>query len=92
MAKKNPFKKGDKYHMYYSIFTKKTAPSDSDLVKLIYVNRGYLITVNTLQSFRYRMRIGMFPQLAGRGVTDIALQPRSCSPKELEKWVNENVR
>lgn len=89
---KNPFPKGTRFHLYYATFTKKTAPSDSDLVKLIYMDRGYLVTVNALQSFRSRLRRGMFPQLKGMGVMDLSLQPRSCSPEELEKWANENVR
>lgn len=88
---KNPFPEETLFHLYYDIFTRKTALSDSALVKQIYQSRGHLTTTNALQSFRYRLRKGAFPQLKGRCVTNIALQPRSCSPAELERWIADNV-
>ena len=91
MAKKNPFPVGTVFHQYFTIFTKETAPSDSDVVKLIYEVSGHLTTTNALQSFRYRLRHGVFPQLKGECITNIALQPRSCSPEELERWIADNV-
>ena len=92
MAKKNPFPEGTLFHIYYSIFTEKmTAPSDSDLVKQIYMKTGHLTTTNALQSFRYRLRTGAFPQLKGECVKSLSLQPRSCSPESLERWIAENV-
>ncbi len=91
MANRNPFPEGTLFHLYYSMFTRKTALSDSELVKLIYESTGHLTTTNALQSFRYRLRKGSFPQLKGRCVANLALQPRSCSPRELEKWVEDNV-
>ncbi len=91
MARENPFPKGTMFHIYFAIFTKKIAPSDSDVIKLIYRERGYLATMNALQSFRSRLRAGMFPRLEGECVTDLALQPRSCSTIELDKWIKDNV-
>ena len=88
---KNPFKVGTVYHRYFVIFTKLTAPSDSDVVKEIYKSHGHITTTNTLQIFRYRLKKGHHPEQHGVCVTNIALQPRSCSPKELERWVSENV-
>ena len=91
ITKKNPFPVGTLFHQYFTIFTRKTAPSDSDVVKDIYEVTGHLTTTNALQCFRYRLRNGAFPHLKGRCVTNIALQPRSCSPEKLEKWIAENV-
>ncbi len=91
MAEKNPFKMGTLFHLYYATFTKPTAPSDSNLVQMVYEETGHLTTTNALQSFRYRLRKGAFPQLKGRCVTNIALQPRSCSPEKLERWIADNV-
>ena len=91
MARKNPFPVETLFHHYFAIFTRKTAISDSELVKLIYETQGHLTTVNALQSFRSRLRTGTHPQLEGECITDIALQPRSCSPEELEKWVRKNA-
>jgi len=92
VAEKNPFPEGTLFHLYYSIFTQKTAQSDSDLVKSVYEGTGHLTTTNALQSFRYRLRKGVFPQLKGRCVENIALQPRSCSPEALEQWIKDNVK
>ncbi len=91
MAKKNPFPEETLFHFYYETFTRTTALSDSELVKQIYQSRGHLTTTNALQSFRYRLRKGAFPQLKGRCVENIALQPRSCSPESLERWIEDNV-
>ena len=91
MAKKNPFPEGTLFHLYYATFTKTTALSDSELVKQIYETTGHLTTTNALQNFRYRLRNGVFPQLKGECITDIALQPRSCSPEALERWIDDNV-
>ncbi len=92
MAKKNPFREGERFHLYYDIFVgKMVAPSDSDLVKKIYRDGGHLTTVAALQSFRSRLRTGTHPPLNGECVKDIALQPYSCSPEELRQWVKDNV-
>ena len=92
MAKKNPFSEGTLFHLYYDAFTRRiVTPSDSDLVKLIYAETGHLTTVNALQTFRYRLRKGTHPELKKRCVTNLALQPYSCSPAELEQWIEDNV-
>lgn len=93
MVRRNPFPEKTLFHKYFAIFTRLTAPSDSDVVKLIYRNTGHLTTVNALQTFRYRLRTGGFAQLKGEciSITDLALQPRSCSPIELEEWTKDNV-
>ena len=91
MAEKNPFSVGTVYHRYFVIFTKLTAPSDSDVVKEIYESHGRLTTTNALQSFRSRLRRGLHPEQKGVCVTNIALQPYSCSPEELERWIADNV-
>ncbi len=89
---KNPFKEGERFHLYYEIFVGKVvAPSDSDLVKQIYKDRGYLVTIGALRSFRSRLRTGTHPHIMGTRITDIALQPHSCSQKELDLWIADNV-
>ena len=88
---KNPFSEGTVYHRYFVIFTKLTAPSDSDVVKEIYKSHGHITTTTALQSFRSRLRRGIHFEQHGVCVTNIALQPRSCPPAELEQWIEDNV-
>ena len=81
----NPFTKGTAYAFYYDVFTRVTAPSDSDVVKETWRLLRRKTTISALQSFKHRLRAGTFPGLLGKPIETLALQPRS-DWKELEQW------
>lgn len=89
---KNPWEKGTFQHRYYDLFTKVTAPSDSDIVKSTYKETGHLTSTNALHVFRSYLRSGNFTKLDNKPVPVLAMQPRSCSAVELAAWIRNHVR